>query len=300
MKNWITCALLIIVILTAYLYQEDIIFLVNKYITNEGINEMPLSNNYKKDYPYNFVQNINHLTPKNKEDIKNIYYTAINYGIDKISYICEKDYPNCINDTSIISNDDILLSHINNFVHPYNSFQEIKTVVLNNIVTITIKKPYTIDMINGLNNKMNEIINNINNKMNDNEKIKIIHDYIIDNTKYDSNRIKENNDYKSNLAYGPLLQGYGICSGYSDAMSLFLDYFNIPNYRISNDKHVWNLVKLNDKWYHMDLTWDDPITSDGSDILSHTYFLITTDQLEKLDNKEHYFDKNIYSEALIY
>ena len=39
-----------------------------------------------------------------------------------------------------------------------------------------------------------------------------------------------NDTYKSNTAYGVLTQGFGICSGYSDAMKLFLDKLNIINY----------------------------------------------------------------------
>ena len=63
-------------------------------------------------------------------------------------------------------------------------------------------------------------------------------------------------------------------------------------------------VKLNDEWYHLDLTWDDPITNTGTDMLLYDYFLIDTNQLLELMNKEeeedkrqqHNFDLNIYEE----
>ena len=44
--------------------------------------------------------------------------------------------------------------------------------------------------------------------------------------------------YKSNTAYGVLIEGYGTCNGYSDAMAIFLNKMNIINYKIKK-----NLVK---------------------------------------------------------
>ena len=129
------------------------------------------------------------------------------------------------------------------------------------------------------------------------EKIKVIHDYIINNTNYDTLKTNNINDatYKSNTAYGVLIQGYGICSGYSDAMAIFLDKFNIINYKVSNDEHIWNLVYLDGKWLHLDLTWDDPISD--KNVTRDNYFLIDTNTLEKLDDNSHYFNSSIFSET---
>ena len=101
--------------------------------------------------------------------------------------------------------------------------------------------------------------------------------------------------YKSNTAIGVLLEGYGICSGYSDAMGIFLDKLGIDNYKISNDTHIWNLVKVNNKWLHIDLTWDDPIYEQN--LNRDTYFLITTAELEKLNDNTHSFNKTVFKEA---
>ena len=141
---------------------------------------------------------------------------------------------------------------------------------------------------------MNQLVKD---SMSDKEKIKAIHDYIINNTKYDSDRsdlkiVK----YKSNIAYGPLIEGYGLCGGYTDAMALFLDYFNIPNFKIISENHVWNAVKINNKWYHLDLTWDDPVATSGKDVLEYTFFLINTKKLESLEKEQHIYDKNVFKE----
>ena len=133
--------------------------------------------------------------------------------------------------------------------------------------------------------------------MNTSDKIKAIHDYIINNTKYDEYKIDNINDttYKSNTAYGVFKEGYGICSGYSDAISILLNKLSIKNYRISNDTHIWNLIYVNGKWVHLDATWDDPISEINQN--RDTYFLISYDELNNLNDDTHNFNKNIYLEA---
>ena len=129
------------------------------------------------------------------------------------------------------------------------------------------------------------------------EKIKKVHDYIIDSTKYDTLKTDNIHDdtYKSNTAYGVLVQGYGICSGYADTISIFLNKLDIENYKISNDTHIWNLVYINGIWTHLDSTWDDPISD--KNLNRDTYFLVSYDELINLDDNTHNFNKNIYTEA---
>ena len=183
-------------------------------------------------------------------------------------------------------------------MHPYNSFDSIIFNFDENIIEIEIEHTYTEENINKINMIVDEIIdNNIDANMSTKEKIKTIHDYIIDKTEYDTLKTENINDitYQSNMAYGVLVEGYGICSGYSDAMKLFLDKLNIINYKISNDQHIWNLVYLDGGWYHLDLTWDDPISE--TNITRDNYFLIDNSTLEKLDDKLHYFNDSIFSEV---
>ena len=80
-------------------------------------------------------------------------------------------------------------------------------------------------------------------------------------------------------------------------MAIYLDKINIPNLRISTNEHVWNLVYLNDKWLNLDVTWDDPVTSNGTDMLMYDYYLIDTNTLLNKDTTQHNFNKDIYLEA---
>ena len=135
--------------------------------------------------------------------------------------------------------------------------------------------------------------------MSNKQKIKTIHDYIINNGRYATDKIRKkhpNKDY--NKANDILIEGVGLCSAYSDAMALFLYEFGIDNYKIASDNHIWNLVKINNKWLHLDLTWDDPVTQTGVQKLEDIFMLIDNKELKELKVTQHKYDKNIYKEAL--
>lgn len=302
MKKIIGLLLVIDVFFLCLIYNDEIInFIVNTF-NNYNKDATVLNNNeYANNNDYSYVKLTDDFVPKNKNDIINIYYTILNSGMSNFTFYCSNEYKDCINDINYISNNQILLSEINNFVPVYNSFQNIDTEFDSlGKVTITITHNYTNSQIETIESKVDDIYNElIKDNMNDNEKIKSIHDYIINTTKYDTDRSDNKiTKYHSDIAYGALIEHYAICGGYADSMKLFLDKLNIPNYKISSENHIWNLVKLDNKWYHLDLTWDDPVTSTGEDVLEYDYFLITTEQLKKLETDQHIFDENVYQEAI--
>ena len=102
--------------------------------------------------------------------------------------------------------------------------------------------------------------------------------------------------YRSDIAYGPLFEGYGVCGGYTDLMELFLERMQVKSYKISSNQHIWNAVYINGTWKHLDLTWDDPVSMDKKDYLEHSYFLIDTYKLLKQETTQHNFNQEIYSE----
>ena len=256
-------------------------------------NDYYLENNY--EYVKNYTDDI-----KNKEELYDYIYYVINTGSNFANGECTKDYENCINDLLELQKDEKKMSAINNFVHPYNNFTDIVIGYTKNSkkFSISVEHLYNKEEISQINyivnNKIKELIVDT---MTTEEKIKVIHDYIIDNTEYDQLKAKniDDNTYKSKTAYGTLVQGYGVCSGYSDAMSIFLNELNIPNYRVSSDKHIWNLVYVNGEWLHLDTTWDDPISEFNEN--RDTYFLIDYNRLQELNDNTHIFDKNIFKEA---
>ena len=170
-----------------------------------------------------------------------------------------------------------------------------KTPVMNQ-ATISIKHRGKLDFIS---QTFEEIITD---DMSIQDKIKAFHDYIINNTKYDKETADNinNNNYVNNSnshkASGVLLNNLGICSGYTDVMAIFLNSLGVKNYKVSNDDHVWNAIYLDGKWYHLDLTWNDPLTNTGKDLLLHEFFIIDDEKLKSLDPDEHNYNKNVYKE----
>lgn len=293
-----------IVMVTICAFQKDkIVYKYYEYTIDKKYSKINI-NDYYKDDNFNYVDDYTESGIKNRNDLINSIYYAINSGTDYIERYIDSDYTNYINDINTLTAYNgaefkKVISTLNNFVHPYNSSNNVKISYGGDYkIGITINRAYTQDEINEINNKVDKILNeNVNNNMPPKEKIRAIHDYIINHTEYDKLKYENKNDdtYKSNTAYGVLIEGYGTCNGYADAMEIFLDKMNIINYKISNEEHIWNLVYLDGKWYHLDLTWDDPISD--ININRDTYFLISTKTLEKINDGTHTFDKNIYSEA---
>ena len=278
-----------------YKYYE---YTISKKYSSQVANEYYIEDNF------NYVENYTDIGIKNKEELINFIYYTLNSGIPHTERYIKKEYTNYQNDINILSSNNgkdfkEIISLLNNFVHPYNSSNNININYGGKYkIGITINKAYTNEEINQINEVVDKVIKEkITNNMPPKEKIKIIHNYIIDNTQYDKLKYEDKNDktYKSNTAYGVLIEGYGTCNGYADAMAIFLDKLNIINYKISNEKHIWNLVYLDGSWYHLDLTWDDPISD--ININRDIYFLMTTEKLEELNDGTHNFDKTIYTEA---
>ena len=300
MKKYIVLLILVILFGFTFAFRRPLYNLYRTYFVKEE-KEVTLtaSNDYTRDYDFNYVKRTDDFTPSNYQDLLNIYYTVLNSGEEEFSFYCTDEYSECINDVDSLANNQKVLSTINNFVHPFNSFRHLETSYDDyGKVTLKIEHIYSNNDIKLINAKVEEIEKEIwNSSMSNEDKIKEAHNYIINNSKYDKDR-SDNNivKYKSDTAYGSLLEGYSLCGGYTDAMELFLEDMGIKSYKISSENHVWNAVYLNNAWYHLDLTWDDPITTDGSDILEYNFFLITTSELSELEGEQHNYDKNVYSE----
>lgn len=115
------------------------------------------------------------------------------------------------------------------------------------------------------------------------EKVKSIYTAICSSTVYKEQKYCYD-------AYGSLVNGYAVCSGYAKAFKMICDRENIPCVLVSGesvdnngkrDSHMWNLVKMDDgKWYCVDTTWGD------SDKVIYDYLLTGTDEkLSVLNNR---------------
>lgn len=118
----------------------------------------------------------------------------------------------------------------------------------------------------------NNIINNAKNYSNDYEKELYVHDELLKMIKYNPNA--PNNQ----SAYSAFINGETVCAGYARAFQYIMIELGIPTYYVSgysNQDHAWNIVKLNNEYYNVDLTWDD--TSNDH----HQFFNLTDNEFQK-------------------
>ena len=142
------------------------------------------------------------------------------------------------------------------------------------------------------------IKNNIINQKNDNqiENMKMVHDYLIDTIEY-------NVDDGRNIynIYGALVNKKAVCEGYARTYKLILDELQIPciivcgvakNAAGETESHAWNYVKIDNSWYAVDVTWDDPVIIGNGNLtadIKYRYFLVGSEEF----SKDHFEDGNI-------
>lgn len=149
--------------------------------------------------------------------------------------------------------------------------------------------------ITELNEKVNEIVNKANAFKTDYEKVLFVYDYIVENTVYDDETADKLDTeealttvYPAQTAYGCLVEGSAICSGYSEGFQLIMQEMGfVCGNAFGKDKedgveHQWNFLQLEDEYYFFDLTWGDPkdIENKEVDYKSYEFFGVTTKQLE--------------------
>src|SRR5574344_474222 len=283
-----------------YQYRVQLSSYIVKYYAT--YNNETIGNTYTKNINYLGFQETTNFVPSNKQELINVIYTVLDNGWDTFSFYCDKSYSNYEDDLKNIT-DDGTLATINNYVHPYNSYKTLN-ISMNNFVfiTISIDKNYSSNEIQEINAKVNSIMNEIITKsMTNEEKIKAFHDYIVNNTVYDSDEaylveIGKTSNLSSYKANSVLINGIGLCGGYAGRMAIFLSKLGINNFKVSTDKHVWNVLLTSEGWKHIDTTWDDTVMSDGSNSIIYDYYMITTTRLKQLDASKHNFDPNFYPE----
>lgn len=120
--------------------------------------------------------------------------------------------------------------------------------------------------------------------MGDYETAKALHDWLVLNCKYDMRLYSGNMPDVSYTAYGPLKYGTSVCAGYAKAYEALLKSAGMEAEYVTGDTdrggHAWNIVKVDGEWYHVDVTWDDPIP-DREGYVRYNYFLKSDGALDR-------------------
>jgi len=109
------------------------------------------------------------------------------------------------------------------------------------------------------------------------EKVKLIHDFIVRHVQYDEGLTKY-------TAYEALFEKEAVCQGYALLGYMMLKEAGIPvriaEGSVKTGEHAWVMVQLDGKWFHLDLTWDDPIGQTEGNV-SYKYYLVSDEKLKE-------------------
>lgn len=138
------------------------------------------------------------------------------------------------------------------------------------------------------NYRVNAYLSSIQPDMSDYDKALVLHDKLVSENAYNSKALRKY------CSYGALYDCSSVCQGYALAYAYLLNQVGIGNHIAysENMDHVWNIVKIGGKWYHVDATWDDQMlrndNPNDTDIdftgrVLHKFFLISSKKIQSFD-----------------
>jgi len=158
-------------------------------------------------------------------------------NVDLISSLIHDEMPECF--------------HVNGFSYGYSG-GKITRIKPN----YTIEKAQYQQMYAQMQAAADRLLQNIagNSKLDDVTKALLIHDRLALLCEYDYN----SGDNRHN-SYGALVAGAAVCQGYAEAYDFLLEKVGIDGYICESLalNHAWNIIYINEKPYHVDVTWDD-------------------------------------------
>ncbi len=150
--------------------------------------------------------------------------------------------------------------------------------------------------------RVNEMVSKAKEKGNLFDAVLYVYDDILSKTDYDHSLAEtEETALLGFSAYGCLVEGKTVCSGYTLAFTSIMQKLGLTCGAEFDEKadsetlngHVWNYCKLGEDYYYFDLTWDD--TSFDSDELkqyldyTHDFFAVTE---KELSASQHFLKDN--------
>ena len=145
----------------------------------------------------------------------------------------------------------------------------------------TMPKADVLAYFNKIEMEINNILACVDDSMTDVEKALVVHDYFIDQYSYDYERyVNGTMPDESYRPSGLLLYGTGVCEAYGNLYMYIMNRLGIETIYTPGNKidyyyeHLWDIIKLDGQYYHVDATWDDPVP-DRIGRVEHNYFLLS-------------------------
>lgn len=170
---------------------------------------------------------------------------------------------------------------------------------------INFKYEYSRDEVYQINgeiySEVKKYLEGVSNLTTDYDRALNAYEHIINNTTYDN--VRANAGYNSfadmdgdtmscwNIT-GVFLNHNAICRGYAQAYQYLMNLQGIECGYVYGGGHCWNIIKLDNEWYYIDVTWGDPVTelryTNTGEIryieqgIDYSFFCMTTEQLLQL------------------
>lgn len=255
-----------------------------EYSNEFQINELGIS---MDSYYYNFLS----------DDQKRIYESIAN-GVKKFqSEFVVRDYVADDKDKFASEVSIAIEAFINDHPEVFYLESEYSSYILSsfdgNIGYIRLN--YTEDSIESVNQKIELMSQKIDeyleglDGLNEYEKELEIHDRLSYSVEYSH---LEELPREYHTAEGSLLEGVGVCDSFAKALQLIYSRAGIDSIivlgSLDGNPHAWNMVKINNEWYHVDLTSSHSIYEETG-IVNHAYFNLDTESEKRfasLDSEE--------------
>ena len=249
--------------------------------------------------------NINELEIKNSSyyyekltDEQKKIYKAVAVAIKNLDSNAKIKEYNFTDDNTTMK--DVKAAILNLFLdHPevfyVSNDYTVSTIELLNSKRIEIDLKYLVKDKNDLNKKITEIKNVIDPIINDAKNMDkfdaelYIHDKICEMCTYYKYSNIEAVPEECHTIYGCLVNKQAVCDGLSKSLQIMLDKVEIDNILVTgnlqNQAHAWIMVKLDDNWYHMDITSNKSVRNEsGKEEIIHSYFNITSERIKKTNS----------------
>lgn len=133
-----------------------------------------------------------------------------------------------------------------------------------------------------VNKRVKSFTAEVKDEWDDLHKARYLHDMLATQVEY-----TDTSDVIEHSAYGALVNSKAVCQGYSHAYGLLLKTCGVDSTIVTSSSmtHEWNMVKIGENYYHVDVTWDDP-TEDDRGYVEHTYFMLSDSAFSS--DEQHY------------
>lgn len=134
-------------------------------------------------------------------------------------------------------------------------------------------------MIQQLNQKVSVVIAALPSGLSELDRELYLSDCLMKQCTYNTAAAADSSLWKAFNAYGALVEGSVVCEGYARSMQLLSSYAGLQCMLLTGQSdgvnHMWNVIRIDGNWYHLDNTWDD------NDPTIYNYFNVTDEVIRQ-------------------